>query len=1115
MDIGGWLQSLGLGQYEAAFRANEIDAKVLPDLTAEDLKELGVSAIGHRRAILAAIAKLSPPSAPSAEIEKPPIAAPSARDAAERRQLTVMFCDLVGSTALSARLDPEDMREIIGAYHRCCAQQITKAGGFVAKYMGDGVLAYFGYPQAHEDDAERAVRTGLSLTEAVSKLRTEHDAALQVRIGVATGLVVVGDIIGEGDAQDRGVVGDTPNLAARLQTLAEPGQVVISNSTHRLTSGMFDYRDLGRVTLKGLANAEQAWQVLGASTAESRFEAQHGSALTPLVGREEELELLLRRWQQAKVGEGSVVLISGEPGIGKSRLAQTLLDRLRDEPHTRLRSFCSPYHQDTALYPTITQLERAAGFRREDTDEHRLIKLETVLAQATNDLDEAVPLLAALLSIPIGDRYPALDLTPQKRKEKTLKTLVAQVEGLAARQPMLMVVEDAHWIDPTSLELLDLIVDRVASLPVLLIVTYRPEFTPSWIGRSHVTSLILNRLPRRQRAEMVAGVTEGKALPKEIADQIVERTDGIPLFIEELTKAVVESGVLADAGDRYTLAGPSAPLAIPETLHASLLARLDRLAPVREVAQIGAALGRQFSHELISAVASIPQQQLDDALAQLIRAELMFRRGTPPDAEYTFKHALVQDTAYSTLLRERRRQLHARIAETLERQFPDIVATEPALLARHCAEAGLNEKAVGYWLKAGQQGVARSAMTEAVVQLQKGLALLASLPENASRGQQELELQIALGRALIATRRYGASAVGETIRRAHALAEQLDRPDYLLPLLYSQWVFNTVRGKHKLALPFAEQMEAHNDEVTRLHGHHLHGASRLFLGELVAARELFEQCLGLGDPVHRAVFARRTAEDPHAVNLIQLAMSLAFLGHIDQASARVDEALSEARRLGHAHALAVVLNFACWAKCVGGSPHESLLGHAEELITLSNEHGFPQHLGWGLLFRGWSLTAHGQAHEGFPLLRRGLSAARDTGAILATPLALTMLSEANAKLGHPVVGLTQLAEADQIIDTTDERIWEAVVHRLRGELLTATGDQAAAEQSYYQALAVAKRQSAKVFELRAATSLARLWRDQGKRSEARDLLAPIYGWFTEGFDTPDLKEAKALLEELS
>ena len=578
MDVVGWLRRLGLGQYEPVFRENQIDSEVLSELTENDLEKLGLP-LGHRKRLLKAIAALAATTPSTVGLSTSPEPAP--REAAERRQLTVMFCDLVGSTALSARLDPEDMREIIGAYHRCCAEQITKAGGFVAKYMGDGVLAYFGYPQAHEDDAERAVRSALSLVEAVQRLHAGHHATLAVRIGIATGLVVVGDLIGSGEAQERGIVGETPNLAARLQAFAAPGQVVISSSTRRLTGGTFEYHDLGKLSLKGLTDPAPAWQVLGVSAVESRFEAQHGAALTPLVGREEELDLLLRRWQQAKGGDGSVVLISGEPGIGKSRIVQALLERLRTEPYTRLRQYCSPHHQDTALYPHITQLERAAGFHRDDADEQRLAKLEAVLAQATNDLSEAAPLLAALLSIPTHDRYPTLNLTPQKRKEKTLRAFVAQVEGLAARKPVLMVVEDAHWIDPTSQELLDLTIERVPTLPVLLIITFRPEFAPPWMGRPHVTLLALNRLGPRQRAEMINRVTSGKRLPSGIADQIIDRTDGVPLFIEELTKTVVESGIVQEAEGEYAMAGPVSPLSIPTSLHASLLARLDRLGPVR------------------------------------------------------------------------------------------------------------------------------------------------------------------------------------------------------------------------------------------------------------------------------------------------------------------------------------------------------------------------------------------------------------------------------------------------------------------------------------------------------------------------------------------------------
>jgi class 3 adenylate cyclase len=677
-EIRKWLGAIGLSQYSDAFEANKIDMDLLRQVYDQILKDIGVSAAGDRLRLRNAIAKLATASVAevnvSATASTPEITAASA----ERRQLTVVFCDLVGSTALSARLDPEDLRGILAAYHRCCTELVERNGGFVARYMGDGVLAYFGYPQAHEHDAEGAVRAGLALVEGAPKLKIVSSDTLQVRVGIATGLVVVGDLIGAGAAQEQAVVGETPNLAARLQALAEPGAVVIASSTRRLTGGLFEYRDLGVITLKGFAEGIPAWQVLGVSTAESRFEALRATT-TPLIGRDEEIELLLRRWGQAKAGDGQVVLISGEPGIGKSRTAETILQRLSSEPHIRLRYFCSPHHQDSALYPSIAQLERAAGFRRDDTAEQRLGKLEAVLSQGTNDLSEVVPLLAD--SIPKSDRYPPLNLTPQKRKERTLHAQVAQIEGLAARQPVLMVWEDVHWSDPTTRESLDLLIDRVPTLQVLVILTFRPEFTPPWIGRPHVTMLTLNRLPRRQGAEMIAYVTGGKALPKEISDQIVDRTDGVPLFIEELTKTVLESGILTEAVDHYEVAGPLAPVAIPTSLHASLLARLDRLAPTREVAQIGAVLGRSFSYELISAVAGMPQQKLDEALDQLASAELIFRRGTPPNAAYTFKHALVQDAAYGTLLRSRRQQLHGRIATTLESRFPEIVVAHPELMA--------------------------------------------------------------------------------------------------------------------------------------------------------------------------------------------------------------------------------------------------------------------------------------------------------------------------------------------------------------------------------------------------------------------------------------------------
>jgi class 3 adenylate cyclase len=774
MDIAGWLRGLGLDQYEAAFRENAIDESVLPSLTADDLKDLGIGLVGHRRRLLDAIALLraeaeaesrtteaalrpnlpeiagsgSPPPAPPASNPHPSLprlrgraregaAQQIAEGGAERRQLTVMFCDLVGSTALSARLDPEDLREVIAAYHRAITEVVRGLDGFVAKYMGDGVLVYFGYPQAHEDDAERAARSGLRIVDAVARLNV-NSQKLQARVGIATGLVVVGDLIGEGSAQEQSVVGETPNLAARLQALAEPGAVVIAAGTRRLVGDLFEYRDLGAVGVKGIAEPVSAWHVLRSSAVPSRFEALRGSALTPLVGRDEEIELLLRRWARAKAGDGQVVLISGEPGIGKSRLTAALAERLQAEPHIRLHYFCSPYYQDSALYPFIDQLGRAAGFARDDSPAARLEKLDALLARAVPP-SEDVALIADLMSLPASQHHPLPNLSPQRKKERTLEALIRQLEGLAQHQPVLVVFEDAHWIDPTSRELLDLTVERVRALSVLLIITFRPEFQPPWIGQSQVMMLALNRLGRRERTALVSQIAGGNALPQEMVNKIADRTDGVPLFIEELTKSLLESGV--------------PPVAIPTTLHDSLMAHLDRLDSVRRVAQIGAAIGREFSYPLLRAVSRLPNDELQTALGRLAASGLVFQRGAPPDAVYSFKHALVQDAAHASLLRTTRQQLHAQIAAALETQSRELMETQPELLAQHYAEAGLPKKSVVYSSNAGRRSAARSALAEAAAQYQKGLEQLALLPDTPERKRQELEFQSALGTVLQAIKK--------------------------------------------------------------------------------------------------------------------------------------------------------------------------------------------------------------------------------------------------------------------------------------------------------------------------------------------------------------------------
>jgi class 3 adenylate cyclase len=698
LDIGQWLRELGLQSYEQAFCDNGVDLEVLRRLTADDLKEIGVSAVGHRRKILHAVGELAAARSQAAD--------PKVPHRAERRHLTVMFCDLVGSTALSGCLDPEDLQELLRLYFARVDDVAGRHGGFVAKYLGDGALIYFGYPQAHEDDTERAVRAGLALVDSVSEL-TAAGERLSARVGIATGLVVIGDLVGVGEAQERGIAGETPNLAARLQGLAENGAVVIAETTRRILGDLFELSALAPSSLKGFAEPVLAWRVIGEGKAESRFEALHGTRVTPLVGRDEELDLVLSRWRQVKEGGGHVALISGEPGIGKSRLVLALRERLQGESKAVLSYACSPHHANSALFPFVTQLERAAEFAQDDAPEARLDKLDSLFQETAARPDNAVALLADLLGIHIGSRQALAAMSPLQKKGLLFSAFLAHFEGLAVRSPVLVLLEDVHWLDPTSRELFDQIVERSQRLPVLLVATFRPELAPPWTGFPHVTLLTLNRLAQAQARSLVERVTGAKALPPEVLEQILARTEGVPLFAEELTKAVLESGLLGDAGDSYVLDGPLPPLAIPTTLHDSLMARLDRLGPAKEVAQIGACIGREFDHELLADVVPLPEADLVAALDRLVAAELVFRRGIPPATTYIFKHALVRDAAYQSLLRKSRQDLHANIAAALEKGFPHTLEAQPELVARHFDEAGLFEKAVGYWLRAGRLSAAR------------------------------------------------------------------------------------------------------------------------------------------------------------------------------------------------------------------------------------------------------------------------------------------------------------------------------------------------------------------------------------------------------------------------
>jgi predicted ATPase/class 3 adenylate cyclase len=1109
VDIAAWLHGLGLQQYEQAFRDNEIDAAVLPELTAEDLRDIGVGPVGHRRKLLAAIAALRNESAPVLAVER--------REAtAERRQLSVMFCDLVGSTALSSRFDPEDLREVIAAYHRTVGEIITAAGGFISRYMGDGALVYFGYPQAHEDDAERAVRAGLAAIEAVRRLDV-NSVKLQTRIGIATGLVVVGDVIGEGPAQEQTVVGETPNLAARLQALAEPDTVVIGAGTRRLLGDLFEYRDLGPVEVKGIATPVPAWQVLRPSAVASRFEALHGSTLGPLIGRDEEIDLLLRRWARAKAGDGQVVLISGEPGIGKSRITAELEERLRGEPYLHLRYFCSPYHQDSALFPFIEQLDRASGFASDEPASVKLDKLEALLAHAGRP-DEDVALLADLLSLPASERHPLSDLTPQRKKERTLEALTAQLESLARRQPIFAVFEDAHWMDPTSRELLDLTVERVRSLPMLLVVTFRPEFQPPWTGQPQVTMLTLNRLDRRDRTALVELIAGGKPLPSAVVDQIADRTDGVPLFVEELTKSVLESGVLREEADRYVLDRALPLLAIPTTLQDSLMARLDRLASVRLVAQIGAAIGREFSYALLRLVSRLSEGELRAALGRLVASELVFERGAPPDAVYTFKHSLVQDAAHSSLLRSSRQQLHAQIADALETQSPELMDSQPELFAQHYAEAGLAEKSVSYWSQAGRRSAARSAMAEAAAQFQKGLDQLALLPDNRERQRQELEFWSALGAALRFVKGQATPEMGHAFARARELWERLGSPSQFLHIPYGQSFYHMYRGEFELAQRLDEDLlrlsQERNDSAGLVLGHASSGRNLIYAGRFASARSHLEEVLALYDPIAHASLDQQTGSQPRVGARGQLGIALSCLGFPDQALVQSNSAVAEALALAHAPSLAASLAMGCRLLSFRGD-HAALDERAGQLITLATEQGFPLYRALGTIFRGWVKARTGNVAEGISLLRSGSSVYSATGAETRISYHIALLAKAYELANQVEEASALLENALQISERIGERWYAAELHRYKGQLMLRRGDHAAAEELFRQALTIAKEQEARLWELRAAVSLAHLDRDRGHQHDARDLLGPVYGWFTEGFDTQDLKGAKALLDKLS
>ena len=1105
MDVVVWLRSLGLGKYEAIFRENDIDETVLPSLTHENLKELGVASFGHRVKLLDAIAALraGTVNAPSATAEpaRPsaakPTETPIAETVGERRHITVLFCDLVGSTSISAGLDAEEWRDLVGSYLDAASAAVTDMGGHVAKKLGDGLMALFGYPVAQENDSERAARAALSIQRALAEVnRKNTDAgkpALNARIGIETGPVVI-DAAGE-------IYGDAPNIAARVQTLAEPGAVVVTARVQRQVAGLFVVEERGSHTLKGVPEPVTLFRLVRASGGGRRAGQRN---LTPLVGRDEEVAMLMRRWERARQGDGQLVLIMGEPGLGKSRLIEEFHARLRDTPHTWAEWSCSQLLQNTPLHP-IADWGRQRFGGADVSAEKRLADLENLLSLIKLDPEENAALLAPLLDIPLPpDR--ALALPPEELRRRQLAALTSLVMTGARAQAGVLALEDLQWADPTTLDLLRGIAERGALAPLLVLITARPEFRPPWGVRSHHGMISLAPLDHHQVRHMVGELTARHALSKEVVDGVTARTGGVPLFVEEVTRLLLERGEQGGVQ------------AIPPTLQQSLTARLDRLGPAREVAQIGAVIGRNFSYPLLRAVAGMEDAPLQIVLEQLAEADILLVQGLPPAADYRFKHALIQDAAYENLLKSRRQQFHRRIAQTLIERFPEVAEAEPAVIAHHYMEAGLGEQAIVFWQKAGQRAAARSANLEAIAHLTKGLEVLKTQPETSARDQQELVLQTTIGVPLIAIKGMAAPEVERAYARARQLCLQVGDTPQLFPALFGLWWFYEVKpdlgAAHELARQLLNLAGKADDSALLIQAHRAMGHTLFWLGEFSSARSHLEQAIARYDPqLHRSL-ASTYGEHAGVITRGFAAHVLWYLGYPDRALEAMQEALSIAAELTHPWTVAMINVFAAWLRAYRREPH-LVQQPAEGALKLAREHELAFWVGHATVLQGWARVQQGEGEEAIADIRRGIAAYRATGAELESSYWLALLAEACATGDAVEEGLAALTEGLNLVATTGVPFCHAELLRLKGELLLKQDEPNQAEASFREAINVASIQQAKLLELRAAMSLARLWRDQGKPQQARELLAPVYGWFTEGFDTRDLKEAKALLDELA
>jgi class 3 adenylate cyclase/predicted ATPase len=1108
-ELAEWLGRHGLDQYAKAFAEHHIDFSVLPDLTEDDLEKLGVS-LGHRKKLLRAIEALTaprPPTGTTTAVSHAP-ALVQHREA-EFRQITVMFCDLVGSTQLSEKLDPEDLQKLIDAYRRECGTAIRRYGGEVARYFGDGVMAFFGWPYAHEDDAARTVHAALEIVSGVTKI--SEPVTLACRVGVCSGPVVVGEIGNSTNSWSMDAVGETPNIAARLQTLAAINTVLISESTRRLVSAVFDLQDLGLQELKGVTEPVHVYRALAAKSAGSRFEAAHSGSLTPLIGRSSELSLMLDRWKKVKESDGQVILLSGIPGVGKSRLLHELKSHIQHEPHILLHHQCSPYHSQSAFFPVIEQIEKAAQLTARETDEDKIAKLKAYLPRLTNNSVDPVLLIANLLSISTDNRHELSELTPQQIKNRTISTLVDILLAFSLQRPTVCIFEDVHWLDPSTLELLELIISRINHARMLLIVSFRPEFRPPWIAHANITIHSLTRLSQSEVRTLIRDLLKGRAISEELVDQIVDKTDGVPLFIEELTSSMLSAPLQTQPTSGRT--AQPALLRVPETLSDALMERLDRVAPSRRVVQIAAVIGREFSYDLLAAASRLNEEDMVSVLSLLEQADIIYRVGISPSVRFAFKHVLLRDAIYDSLLRSKRQQVHADVAAILEHDFPELVENRPEILAYHFQEAGNHQRAIRCWFESGKRALAHSANVEAIANFRKALELVTALPDTSERTKQEIDIQLSLGIPLIAVRGYASAETREAFSRARTLCLRLgDIPEYF-QALFGLWGNCWMSGKNDEALRMADEFlsrsRASSDPVLSIVAHRVMGSTLLTIGDFRSSANHFDETIRLSAGKGKEPLYNLYMVEPRAASLLLLSWDLWFLGYPDQSLARVSEALALAQELGQQYTVAFAHYMTSVVHLLRGDAARALES-AEKSFEVSQEQRFSLYAILSRISRARAVGELGRLGEARAEITLGIDEARRNGVGFMLSMRDSWLADIHTKAGDNETALTIVERALANIGDVTGRAWEAELHRQRAQILLALDPSKVreAESHLKKSIEVARGQSAKSLELRAATSLAELWRTQGRPDEARALLEPICSWFDEGAETADLRRAR-------